>query len=454
MLPRLKPVGRLLRIPDVPERWPVEWYMQAQAVLFAVGAVLAAWVSLDAAFDATSGQAALFGLAGRMGSGLSGSLLLATAVVMAALASDSWRSWWQYASLAAGVLLLACVGWASLNLAAGTPTGDAPWLHRSVILLAAAVPLLLLGGLGLGWMLPSESDWIAAGRRMTPILGVLTLLALLAVLVQERMLFVPVAVPLGSVAPAIAMVSPWISPWALVVVAVALLGLVVGCLICALTPRWDPLQLSDRVRTAYVYAAEALLALIGLHLRITLPGLFALHLLRYYWMLIVMVIAFCGAGLSVLFHRRRMPILSEPLERTALWLPVLPPIGSLFIKNYANASVWFLGGSGPAFWLMMGLFYGVMAWRKRSLGLAALGILTSNMGLWVLWHRCGWGFVDYPQLWLIPPALAVLVAEHLYRRRLSDSQRAAIRYLALSVIYISSTTEFWQQSANRPSCHW
>ena len=207
------------------------------------------------------------------------------------------------------------------------------------------------------------------------------------------------------------------------------------------------------MRTAYVYAAEALLALIGLHLRITLPGLFALHLLRYYWMLIVMVIAFCGAGLSVLFHRRRMPILSEPLERTALWLPVLPPIGSLFIKNYANASVWFLGGSGPAFWLMMGLFYGVMAWRKRSLGLAALGILTSNMGLWVLWHRCGWGFVDYPQLWLIPPALAVLVAEHLDRRRLSESQRAAIRYLALSVIYISSTTEFWQhigQSAVLP----
>ena len=135
------------------------------------------------------------------------------------------------------------------------------------------------------------------------------------------------------------------------------------------------------------------------------------------------------------------------------FLPILPPIGCLFIKSYAHAGTWFLGNSGPAFWLLMGLFYGVMAVRKRSLGLAALGVVTGNMGLWVLWHRCGWDFVEFPQLWLIPLALAVLVAEHLDRRRLSEPQRAAIRYLALSVIYVSSTTEFWRhigQSAVLP----
>jgi hypothetical protein len=75
------------------------------------------------------------------------------------------------------------------------------------------------------------------------------------------------------------------------------------------------------------------------------------------------------------------------------------------------------------------------------------------MGLWVQWSHWGWGFVDHPQLWLIPIALAALVAEHLDRRRLSDAQRLAVRYLALSVIYVSSTTEFWQhigQSALLP----
>ena len=49
---------------------------------------------------------------------------------------------------------------------------------------------------------------------------------------------------------------------------------------------------------------KCLLALVALHLRITVPGLFALGIIRTYWMLIVMVVAFCGAGLSVLFHRR------------------------------------------------------------------------------------------------------------------------------------------------------
>ena len=134
--------------------------------------------------------------------------------------------------------------------------------------------------------------------------------------------------------------------WEIAVVAAAMVGLVVGCLVCALVPRWDPLRLSDRGRTAYVYAAEALLALAALHLRITMPGLFALGIIRTYWMLIVMAIAFCGAGLSALFHRRQMPVLSEPLERTALLLPILPPIGSLFIKSYAGAGLWFLGNSG------------------------------------------------------------------------------------------------------------
>jgi len=157
-------------------------------------------------------------------------------------------------------------------------------------------------------------------------------------------------------------------------------------------------------------------------------------------------VAFCGAGLSALFHRRKMPILSEPLERTALLLPILPPLGSLFIKKYAGAALWLVGEAGPApiFWFMVALFYGVMAVRKRSLVLAALGAFAGNMSLWVLWHQWQWRFIDHPQLWLIPPALAVLVAEHLDRRRLSDAQRTAIRYLALSVIYVSSTTEFWR----------
>jgi hypothetical protein len=64
------------------------------------------------------------------------------------------------------------------------------------------------------------------------------------------------------------------------------------------------------------------------------------------------------------------------------------------------------------------------------------------MGFWVLWHRVGLDFVDRPQLWLIPPALCALVAELIHHDRLKEGQSTAIRYMALSVIYVSSTVEF------------
>jgi len=193
----------------------------------------------------------------------------------------------------------------------------------------------------------------------------------------------------------------------------------------------------------YVYAAEAFLGLIGLHVWLAMPWLFSHGLVRRFWMLLVMAGAFAGAGLSELFHRRRMPVLAEPLEWTALLLPLVPAVGYWFMPD-TQANTWFLGQASPATWLMMGLFYGLMAARKGSVGLAGLGILTGNIGLWVLWHRCGFEFVDRPQLWLIPVALAVLAAEQLDRARLNDAQKTTLRYLALGVIYISSLTEFWR----------
>ena len=173
---------------------------------------------------------------------------------MAAAGSAArWRALWQYATFAAGVLWLGSLGWARLDLTAGTPTGDYAWLHGNMILMAAAVVVLMTGGLGLGWILPRKSDWTAAGRRAAPVLGGLAAVTLAAVLVQERALF-----QLADRE----RLAPSAAPWAIAVVGAAMAGLVAGCLACALVPRWDPLGLSDRGRTAYVYAAEALLSVI------------------------------------------------------------------------------------------------------------------------------------------------------------------------------------------------
>jgi len=67
------------------------------------------------------------------------------------------------------------------------------------------------------------------------------------------------------------------------------------------------------------------------------------------------------------------------------------------------------------------------------------------VGLWVLWHQLGLGFLQHPQLWLIPVGLIILVAEYLNSDRLSGTQSTGLRYLALSLIYVSSSTEFLRE---------
>ncbi len=110
------------------------------------------------------------------------------------------------------------------------------------------------------------------------------------------------------------------------VVIAALAGLIAGCIAFAVTPVLDPLRLSDRGRQAYVYAAEALAAAIGLHVWLTMPWLFQGYLIDY-WMLIVMAVAFLGRGWangSIAAARRSS---RSPWRSTALVLPLLPAIG-------------------------------------------------------------------------------------------------------------------------------
>ena len=276
-LPRIKFVWRRIGIPDDPRRWPSGWFMLAQSVLAAIAAMLSARIAIGFGFDGTGTEVALFGLSGRL-AGTSGALmLLGATIVMAWQTQRPWRAAWQYAAMAAGVLFTGSLGWAGLDSTPGTPTGDAPWLHRSVSLMVPAAMMTLLSGFGLGAVLPKGSDWIAAGRRMTPAFGGLAIVMLAIILAQEGLLFL--ADPARG--------AP-MATWAIVIVAVALVLLVAACLSFALAGKLDPLGLTDRGRTVYVYAAGVLAALAGLHLWFTVPELFRLGILEKWWMVIVM----------------------------------------------------------------------------------------------------------------------------------------------------------------------
>ncbi len=214
-------------------------------------------------------------------------------------------------------------------------------------------------------------------------------------------------------------------PWAIGVVLAALAALAVTAVVFALSPHRDPLGLEQRRRQIYVYLAEALVVLVGLHLRLTVPEWFDTGLVRQYWMLVVMAVAFAGAGLSELFQRRNLPVLAEPLARTAIVVPLAPAIGFPLEFFGRMAPVEPLAGASPAVWFLGGLFYGILATTKRKARFAIASVLSLNIGLWVLWDRLEFGFLDHPQLWLIPVGLCILLAEYVNHDRLAAAQERA-----------------------------
>ena len=166
-------------------------------------------------------------------------------------------------------------------------------------------------------------------------------------------------------------------------------------------PGRDPLGLSPRRRMVYVYAAEALLALLLVHVRLTMPWLFS-GFFQQYWPLIVMLIAYVGVGLSEWCRRAQQMVLAEPLEKTGALLPLLPVVGYWV----APADVHF-----SFIMLVVGTLYASLSVMRRSFGFGILAALAANGGLWYLLARAeGLGILDHPQLWLIPPSLCVLIA--------------------------------------------
>jgi len=423
----------------LPNLAPRDWFSPAQQVVVAVAAILSGWVAIDWAFDGCTYTELRF-FTGRVVGPAAAALLLAAALVMVRQSRDAARRDWQLATLLLATMVLATAGW--WRLAADGPS---LWIHRAVIAMVAAS----LGAIGSGLLAarsarkgdrhllceaPSgpfqqevpvpfsrstfaRGDWLTAARRSTATLGSLSILMLVCVLALEAYFHEPEGTPMALSA--------------VIAVGVTLVGLAAGLVALAVAPGADPAGLSLRGRTIYVYGAELILAVLGVHLWLTEPQLFRLEIFERYWIYVVMGVAFVGAGLAEFFQRQRLGVLAEPLERTALALPLA-----------SCAGFWFLPDASPAFWFLAALFYGVMAVGRRNGWMALAAVLTGNMGLWVLWHRVELHFLDRPQLWLIPAALCALVAEFLHHDRLKEGQSAALRYMALSVIYVSSTVEF------------
>jgi len=358
----------------------------------------------------------------------------------------------EYVTLATGAVAVIEIGWALLS-----PTGHGVswlWLHRNVMLMVALSLMTVVYGVVLRRLFvksvaipgqrPGLIVWADCGRHLGPWLGLLACVMLGMVLIQETIFYdgyvavgrlVAVMLKLDGAAD---MKAAWpdepTAAAAIAIIACAIIGLIGAGLCFAVLPGRDPLGLSERGRTVYVYAAEVLLVLLFVHFKLTMPSLFKHGIFIDYWPFVFITIAFLGAGISEYFRRKRLPVLAEPLERTGVFLPLLPVLAYWVLPHASEyALVWFFAG----------LLYGLMSIFKRSWRFALLGAVAANMGLWLLLQDSGFYFWKHPQMWVIPLALVVLVAEQLNQDRLKQAQSAGIRYFALIAIYVSSTADMF-----------
>jgi hypothetical protein len=209
---------------------------------------------------------------------------------------------------------------------------------------------------------------------------------------------------------------------------------VITCIFFTISPRHDPLSLSERRRGGYVYVAEAMLVLLFMHIRLTMPWLFTGFFQRY-WPLVILVIAYAGVAVSELLKRRQIVVLARPIERTGAFLPLLPVIGFWIAQSQVEYSTLLF---------VVGGLYGLLSILRRSFWFGLAAALAGNGGLWYLLHETSeYHFFQHPQLWLIPAAISVLIAAHLNRKDFSQSQMTGIRYLCLITIYVSSTADIF-----------
>jgi hypothetical protein len=100
---------------------------------------------------------------------------------------------------------------------------------------------------------------------------------------------------------------------------------------------------------------------------------------------------------------------------------------------------------------LLGIFLATWARLRDSANLGVVAALAVNFGAWVLLARQGaTGFVERPQLWLIPLGLIILAAEFINRDRLGFWPSLGVRYTGLVCIYLSSTIEMFMEGLGHP----
>jgi hypothetical protein len=344
-------------------------------------------------------------------------VVVAQAFTLGLLAQGDKRQRWQRVALIVfsfGAVLFGCA-WLYPGPESGT------WLNRSVVVMIVMFILLAAFG-GLQTRLKDKySDWLDAARKVSPVWAGASALCLAFVLVTE----IAQQIEYGKV---------MTGPVAIAVVGVTLLSAAVVCVMFAIKPENDPLNLSDDKRMIYVYVAEGLVALLFMHIKLSMPWLFT-GFFEKYWPLVVVVLSYVGIALSEVLRRNNLITLAQPIERTGVFIPLLPVLGYWMVNSRVDYSLTLFA---------IGVLYGALSLMRRSFGFGILAALAGNGGLWYALHRTdSFGLIQHPQAWFIPFAVSVLIAAHLNRDKFKEEQIAGVRYVCLMMVYVSSTADIF-----------
>ncbi|MDG1875389.1 MAG: hypothetical protein P8J27_15860 [Mariniblastus sp.] len=331
-------------------------------------------------------------------------------------ATSSARRWLQLMTLGLITLGSLLVSWADLNPQTIFGESLIRLEVRGLIVMAGA--MLIYGGLIARWVREGDT-WLKSLRQAAIANCVLALSFTVLVLATEYWMFQPgvgceLSIPEATT------------------VCILMIGMIMSLLAIAIRPENDPFALSLAGRMGYVYAAEFGCAGLVAHMYFSMPFLFESGFVDY-WPFMMMAVCFAGVCIGQVLEKRHLTVLGRPLFETATVLPLLVAAAMFFVDSEADSALVLL---------TIGMTYLLISLTKGSILSGVGAVVFGNLALWAFFQRSpGFTFLEHPQLWLIPPALSTLLATHLSRKNLAPKQLLTIRYVCVTVIYMSSTIE-------------
>ena len=399
------------------------WLPGVQGIVSGIILLLSVWISWDAEIfeERIIGAFATFCVA-------PSALLLA------------WAGLGTSRSVRREFLFLLAAAWCLVLQAVPSPLDDSRWPQRAALLQFAFLILVVVGRLILGKL---TGVWEFAIKLIRDRLPIFAFLSIFCTLALEAIYFNPDA--MKSLQP----------EWAfqLVLGSVAVLGL--GCLrfVCFL----DSENASDTSwkNTRYTWGIIVVLVSVFLHCRLCRPEWFG-GFFGQYWSLGVLILSFIAAGISELFFRRNKQAIALPIMLCGVLIPLAPqlsfwfkqflvayPEKFFFMKAFAESAMRLpVDFSAQAFlWFLAALVWGWVAMQRNSFYLMLASCLGLVSGFWSLWVSQGFSIFQHPQMWLVPPAIFLLILEFSLRSKLHKNLSQFLRYTALAFLYASSASD-------------